>query len=245
MGKNRIGAIIQTRMGSTRLPGKVMLELSGRPVIYHVIDRVLESKLIDLIVIATTTSEKDDSLEEAVRNYHPRAAVYRGSEEDVLDRYYQAACTFGLDTVVRITSDCPLIEPEVSDRVIARFLSGDYDYVSNVGHRTYPRGLDTEVFSFAALERAWREAGLQSEREHVTPFIRSHPEVFRLGEVKSEADYSFHRWTLDTIEDWQFIQEVYSSLYRGSSYFSWREVLGLLALRPEISLINAHVPQKA
>ncbi|NPV91584.1 MAG: glycosyltransferase family protein [Firmicutes bacterium] len=231
-------------MGSSRLPGKVMLDLCGRPVIHHVIDRVLESRLIDMIVIATTVDKKDDVLVVAVNNYHPRVVSFRGSEDDVLERYYQAAREYGIDTIVRITSDCPLIEPEVIDDVVRRFADGEYDYVSNVGDRSFPRGLDTEVFSFSALERAWREAVLPSEREHVTPYIRNHKDRFPSAEVSSSADYSSYRWTLDTIEDWRFIQVVYNELYQGKSYFHWLTVLEVLGDKPEIVKINADVQQK-
>lgn len=240
----KTGAIIQARMGSTRLPGKVMLDLCGRPVIHHVIDRVLESRLLNLVVIATTDLDKDDVLAMAVNNYHPKIVLFRGSEEDVLDRYYQAAKHFGIETVVRITSDCPLIDPEVIDLVIDKYNTGRYDYVSNVGTRTYPRGLDTEVFSRSALEEAWLRASLPGDREHVTPYLRDNPGRFRISEVTSAVDYSDYRWTLDTPEDWRFVQEAYSVLYRDNGVFSWKEVLELLKARPELARINAHVQQK-
>ncbi|MGE5396032.1 MAG: cytidylyltransferase domain-containing protein [Chitinophagales bacterium] len=241
---NKIGAIIQTRMGSTRLPGKVMLNLCGKPVIHHVIDRVLQSKYIEQVIIATTVDERDRIIVDAVRGYHSRATTFRGSEEDVLDRYYQAAVENALETVVRITSDCPLIDPGVSDLVVSRYLEGNFDYVSNTIERTYPRGLDTEAFSFQSLEKAWKEANRPEEREHVTPYIWRYPEKFRLGSVVSEVDFSGHRWTLDTVEDWEFIQAVYNYLYQGSNDFLLPEVLALLNTRPELTGINANVEQK-
>ncbi|MGE5370806.1 MAG: cytidylyltransferase domain-containing protein [Solirubrobacterales bacterium] len=244
MSKNVV-AIIQTRMGSTRLPGKVLLDLCGRPVIYHVIDRVLQSRHINRIVIATTVEPGDDVIVKTIDGYHPNVSVFRGSQDDVLDRYYQAASQSNADLVVRITSDCPLIDPVITDSVIDAYSRGAYSYVSNIGERSFPRGLDTEVFSFAALETAWRDARLPDEREHVTPFIRNHPERFPAFNLASPIDCSRYRWTLDTSDDWAFIKAIYQRLYQGNSYFEYEAVLRLLEQHPELAGLNAHVQQKA
>lgn len=241
----KIAAIIQTRMGSTRLPGKVMMNLCGKPVIHHVIERVLMSAHIDEVVIATTVETGDEVIVRAVDGYHPRVKVFRGSAEDVLDRYYQSAKRAGADIVVRITSDCPLIDPVTSDSVIEHFLNGNFEYASNIGERSFPRGLDTEVFSFSALETAWKEAKKSEEREHVTPFIRNHPERFAAFNLASPTDHSGYRWTLDTAEDWILILKVYEYLYKDTSYFAYEEVLRLFEHHPELAQINQHIIQKA
>ena len=169
---------------------------------------------------------------------------FQGSENDVLDRYYQAALAFGAEAIVRITSDCPLIEPEIIDRVVSEFLSHypDADYVCNVLPRTFPRGLDVEVMSFEALKRAWHEDNNPAWREHVTQYIQRHPEIFRIRNVASEVDYSHMRWTVDTPEDLIFVRKIYE--YFGHDNFSWKDVLHLLKLHPEWLEINRHIQQK-
>ena len=152
------------------------------------------ARTVDDLVVATSSAATDDAVESFCA---ARGIACYGSEEDVLDRYYHAARQRAATVVMRITADCPLIDPEVIDRCISHFLAGSYDYVSNISPPTFPDGLDVEVFSFASLERAWREARWQSEREHVTPYIRNHPELFRIGNVQSGEDYSHRRWTVD------------------------------------------------
>ena len=165
-------------MGSTRLPGKVLMELEGKPLLQRVVERVKRAKKIDEIIIATTKNKEDKKLTEFAEKLKVKS--YAGSEDDVLDRYYQAAKKFGAENIVRITSDCPLIDPEIVDDIISYYLNNDFDYVSNTISPTYPDGLDTEVFSFKALERAWKEAKKGFEREHVTPYINRHPEIRKL-----------------------------------------------------------------
>ncbi|PKP51251.1 MAG: acylneuraminate cytidylyltransferase [Candidatus Altiarchaeales archaeon HGW-Altiarchaeales-3] len=170
--------------------------------------------------------------------------MFRGSEDDVLDRYYKAAKEVNADVVVRMTSDCPLIDPKVSDKVIETFLNNHCDYCSNCLKRTYPQGLDTEVFSFEALEEAWKEAGEYYQREHVTPYIHENPGKFKLLTVSNDKDLSHLRWTLDTIEDFNFINEIYKRLYNEEKIFYIEDILKILDKEPELIEINKHIKQK-
>lgn len=235
-------AIIQARRGSTRLPGKVLKDLGGQTVLARVLARLRPARLIDELLVATTHAPADDTI---VSECHRcSVAVFRGDEHDVLDRYYQAAKTAAADVVVRITSDCPLIDPEISDHTIAEFSKAHPDYASNSLLRSYPRGLDTEVMSIAALSRAWQEARNPHEREHVTPYLYEHPEKFKILSVTADADYSRQRWTLDTPEDLEFVRSIYAR-FSGNAIFSWRDVLRLLEREPELLKINGAVMQKA
>lgn len=240
----KIGAIVQARMGSTRLSGKVMKDLEGKTVLKHVIERVKQSKLIDEIIIATTTHERDAVIESEALRCGVKA--FSGSEDDVLSRYYYAAKENNLDVVVRITSDCPLIDPKVLDEVIQCYVNYDYDIVSNAGSdlskRTYPRGLDTEVFSFKVLEKSFANAKETYQREHVTPYI--YEKSSRIYYYKNDIDYSRHRWTLDTDEDYKFISEIYKHLYHGEHDFYLSDIVKLLETKQELFDINAHIEQK-
>lgn len=244
MINKKIVVIIQARMGSTRLPGKVMKKILGKEVILHDIDRVKQIKNLDKIVIATTTKKDDDVIFEIVKNYNPDVGIFRGSEDDVLDRYYKAAKEFNAKVVVRITSDCPLIDPNISDKVIDTFLNNDCDYCSNTLKQTYPRGLDTEVFSFEALERAWKEAKENYQREHVTPYLYENPEKFKLLNVSNDDDLSHLRWTLDTPDDFKFISEIYKRLYNKEKMFYMEDILKVLDKEPELIEINKNIKQK-
>ncbi len=237
----KVVVIIQAHMGSTRLPGKVLEDIGGQSMLARTVRRASRAALADEVVVATTTEPRDEII---VRECAALGvAVFRGSEDDVLDRYYQAARAHSAEAVVRVTSDCPLLDPEVTDQVIRVFLEGDCDYASSGLVRTYPRGLDTEAFSFAALEAAWREATEAAHRAHVTPYIYLTTGRFRLREVTCEADYSRYRWTVDMPEDLAFVRAVYDRLGRDGD-FSWREVLALVEREPELVTINAHVEQK-
>jgi spore coat polysaccharide biosynthesis protein SpsF len=238
----KIAAIVQARMGSTRLPGKVLMDLGGETVLARVVRRLRRARLIDEIVVATTNSAADQSIVRECQRLPAR--VFRGEENDVLDRYYQAAQRIGADGIVRITSDCPLIDPEITDNTIRAFLERRPDYASNVLQRTYPRGLDTEVMTRDALARAWREARLSYQRAHVTPYIYENPDWFDILTIRGDADYSSHRWTLDTAEDLAFIRAVYSRMDNDDSV-SWRDVLGLLDQEPDLVALNRDVMQKA
>ncbi len=234
-------AIIQARMGSTRLPGKVLKDLCGETVLARVVNRIRRATLLNKVVVATSVQPADDAiLQECGRL---SVACFRGHEADVLDRYYRAAEKFSADAIVRITSDCPLIDPEVSDKTIRAFLEQHPDYASNVLERRYPRGLDTEVMTFAALETARREARDPHQREHVTPFLYQHPERFRLVSVTGDRDYSHYRWTLDTVEDLEFLRSVYRRRAEASDP-AWQDVLRILEREPDLAAINEHVKQK-
>lgn len=233
-------AVIQARMGSTRLSGKVMLEISGKPVLWHVINRVSKSKLIDWLVVATTTNCEDDTIEKFCNQIH--IPVYRGSEDDVLDRYYQCARKFDIENIVRITADCPLHDSSVIDLVIERYRQGNYDYVSNIDPPTYPDGIDVEVFSFQALDSAWRDASLVSEREHVTPYIRKHGDIFKISNVTNKENLSSYRWTLDQAEDFEFIQKIYRKFKESNvDEFYMKDIIGLLEKNPELISINSAI----
>ena len=240
----KVVAIIQARMGSTRLPGKVMKEILGKPVILWDLDRVSFSKLIDEIVVAIPYGKENDVIVDTIKEYNDKIVTTRGSENDVLDRYYQAAVQTNTDVVVRITSDCPLIDPVVVDNVIEQFLNNDCDYCSNSLTRTYPRGLDTEVFSFKALEEAWNEATKDYEREHVTPYIIENPDKFKLLNVANDVDLSHLRWTMDTKKDYMFIEAIYKKIIPVKKIFFMGDVLDLFNHEPELIDINKHIVQK-
>ena len=239
----RIIAIIQARMGSTRLPGKVLLDLAGEPMLARDMHRLSRAQALNEVVVATTIKSTDDAIVALCqeRNW----PCFRGSEADVLDRYYRAAQEYQADVVVRVTSDCPLIEPEVVDRVVREFLERqpEIDYASNTApERTFPRGLDTEVMSFEALARAWREDKNPAWREHVTLYIRRHPELFKTYGVINDEDLSYMRWTVDTPEDLTLVRRIYEHFRHNQ--FSWREVLTVLAQYPEWLEINRDIQQK-
>jgi len=239
----KVVAIIQARMGSTRLPGKVLMDICGKTMLARGHDRVKRARMINEVVVATTDQKKDDILE----NYCIANGwnYFRGSQDDVLDRYYLAAKEHHADAVVRITSDCPLIDHNVIDRVIECFLlkRDEADYASNLlPLRTYPRGLDTEVMSFEALERAWKEDDDPRTREHVTQFIVSNPSKFKLIGVTNPRDFSYMRWTVDVPEDLELVRRVYSHFWE--SDFGWNDVVDLLLARPELLELNRSVKQK-
>jgi spore coat polysaccharide biosynthesis protein SpsF len=239
----RVVAIIQARMGSSRLPGKVMRDLAGEPMLARVVRRTSRAARIDHVVVATTTDTSDDPVARLCAEQG--WGTFRGSRDDVLDRYYRAALAHDAGAIVRITSDCPLIDPPLVDRVIERFLRRPpvLDYCSNVyPERTYPRGLDTEVVSISALERSWMEDRNPALREHVTQYILRHPDLFSIGGIRHETDLSAHRWTVDTPEDYSFVQQIYHHF--GHDQFSWSEVLAYLEEHPEIVAINRDVRQK-
>jgi spore coat polysaccharide biosynthesis protein SpsF len=237
----KIVAIVQARMGSSRLPRKVLKDLGGATVLDRVLNRLGRSWLIQESVVATTIEPADDAIVEHCERTGRK--VFRGSEQDVLDRYYQAAKYVNADVVVRITSDCPVIDPEVTDATVHAFLDRHADYASNVLVRTYPRGLDTEVMTVQALERAWRESTKPYQREHVTPYIYENPQEFKLHGIENDTDCSRHRWTVDTPEDLQLLRAIYER-FGGRDDFGWREVLKLVESDPSLAEINRHIAQK-
>ncbi len=234
-----IAAIVQVRMASTRLPEKAMLDISGKPLIWHVVNRLKKSKKLEKIIIATTTNKEDNVISKFSEK--EGLSCFRGSVDDVLDRFHQAAKKFNVDKIVRITADCPLIDPGILDEVIKHFENDKYDYVSNVRPPTYPDGLDVEVFSFISLEKAWTEAKLASEREHVTPYIWKHPEIFKIKNIRYKKDLSKLRWCVDNLEDLKFIRMVYKMLYKEGKIFNMNDVLALLEKHPEIAKINEKI----
>ena len=236
----KVVAVVQARMGSTRLPGKVLKDLGGETVLARVVNRLRQTRLIPELLVATTDQPADDAVVQECRRCS--VAVFRGDQEDVLDRYFRAAQWAKADVVVRITADCPLIDPEITDKTIAAFLETRPDYASNALVLTYPRGLDTEVMTFAALEQAWREARKLYEREHVTPYIYEHPAEFKLLSVTDDADHSGHRWTVDTAEDLELVRAIYARL---PDTFRWRDVLALLEQEPALMDLNRSIMQKA
>src|SRR5665213_460225 len=233
----RTVAIVQARMGSTRFPKKVMQLIDGVPMIGILLERLSNARQIHEIVLATSEDPRNGPLCEYVRSIGYR--VFRGSEQDVLDRYYVAAGEAAAETVVRITGDCPLIDPVVVDAIIAKFAHSNLDYVSNVSPPTFPDGLDTEVFTFSALERAWRHATSPSAREHVTSYIRESGE-FSCGNFANSIDVSKERWTVDEPEDLELIRAIFHK-FEPRHDFGWREIMDLCDQSPELFNVNRHL----
>jgi spore coat polysaccharide biosynthesis protein SpsF len=240
----RIKAFIQARMGSTRLPGKVLKTVLGRPLLDFLVERLSQSREINDIVILTSNQPEDDKI--ALFCQEKNLSCFRGSEDDVLDRFYQAALQTNPEGIVRITSDCPLTDPDIIDQVIREFRQ-EYpkiDYVSNSMERTFPRGLDVEVFSFKALEKAFQNASRPEEREHVTVYLYRHPKQFHLKNVAHFPSLAHHRWTVDTIEDFTLIRLILENLYPRNPQFRLKDVLDLLKEHADWILLNAHIKQK-
>jgi len=229
-------AILQARMSSSRFPGKVLLELFGRPMLARQIDRVRRAEMIDRLVIATSNQAEDSAIEDLCREIGLKC--FRGSLDDVLDRFFQCARSQDPDHVVRLTGDCPLADPAIIDRVVRFHLGGDFDYTSNVLEPTWPDGLDVEVMKFRCLADAHAEAELPSEREHATSFIYKRPERYRLGSVTQAEDQSSVRLTVDEPEDFQMVSEIYETLYPRNPAFGLDDVMDLLTKTPEILGLN-------
>lgn len=236
----KVVAIIQARMGSTRLPGKMLMKLAGKPVVQQVYERVVAVRGIEKVILATTTDAKDDLL--ADHCHRTGIFVFRGSSDDVLDRFYQAAKQECADIVMRFTGDCPFLDPSESERVLRLFLDDEWcDYASNVDPPFLPDGLDTEVISFTALQSAWQMARDIPDREHVTLFIRRHPGIFRLKSLKGYLDLSAHRWTIDEKRDYDFLNAVAMRLAEKGKYGCLNEILELLAADPGLLEINRDI----
>lgn len=235
----KVLAILQARVSSSRLPGKVLLPILGEPMLFRQIERIHRAKRIEQLVVATSTDASDDVLasECATRGIY----CFRGSLDDVLDRYYHAALGFQPANVVRLTGDCPLTDPELIDRVIGFHLQGAYDFVSNAINPTFPDGLDAVIFRFHILEQAWREARLPSEREHVSLFMKNRPERYRIANYEGSPDRSDMRWTVDEPSDFEFVQSVYSHLYPDKPDFGSEDIYHLLEQRPELQRINSSI----
>jgi len=264
----RTVAIIQARMGSSRLPGKVLLDINGKPMLVHVVERTKQAQTIDQIIIATSSEREDDPIVELClsKGYN----FYRGSSFDLLDRYYQAAKQYEAEIIVRITADCPLIDPEVIDLTVNAFLGIEkgrpelfqelspkaskyekiifpYDFAANrlppPWGRTFPIGLDTEVCTLQALETAWQEAFAPHQREHVMPFFYENPERFQILLVNHDIDYGALRWTVDTSEDLELIRKIFS-FFDNRGNFSWLDILDLINKEPSLKNINSQVKHK-
>ncbi len=237
----KIITVIQARRGSSRLPDKVLKEVQGTPLLLKMIERVQTSQLKGQIVVATTLEETDDAIAQLCDLNQIQS--FRGHSTDLLDRHYQAAIQYGAEAVVKIPSDCPLIDAEIIDQVLQYFIShsAEFDYVSNLHPATWPDGNDVEVMHMATLEKAWKEASKDFEREHTTPYIWENPGKFKIGSVLWDAgkDYSTsHRWTLDYPEDFELIKKVYEELYPQNPQFKLEDILHLLQQKPDIADIN-------
>lgn len=245
----KVVVIVQARMKSTRLPAKVLLDLGGATALQRCLDRALRIEGIDNVVVATSTDSEDNIIERVAHRLG--YGVFRGSERDVLSRYHLAAHSMKADVIVRCTSDCPLLDPVLSSKVVcalidSRGTSQPFDYVSNVVERRLPRGLDTEVFTIEALDRAHQEATEASEREHVTAYLYRRPQMFRCGSVVSPElpDLSSHRWTLDTLEDYVFLSSLFESFGPSIAQAPTQAIVAFLQERPDLICLNAHVAQK-
>lgn len=234
-------AVMQTRIGSTRFPGKVMKEISGKTLIEIEAKRILNSKLITELVIATTTNPEDNRIEDLANNLQIKC--FRGSETDLLDRHFKVAKLMNADAVIKIPSDCPLIDSAIIDKVIAFYIDylPEYDYVSNLHPPTYPDGNDIEIMSYQALEKAWYEADFLYQREHTTPYIYENPDKFKIANIEWESglDYSKEiRLTIDYPEDYDFIKAIYEDLYPQNEYFSYEDIIELLNKKSDLKNIN-------
>lgn len=239
-----VNAIIQARCGSTRFPNKVFALIDGKPLLWHVVNRLKYATKIDDIIVATTVSEKDDKIEEWCNenNVH----CFRGSEENVLNRYYSASQAFPSDYVVRITADDPFKEPKVIDAVISKLIEEGYDHVTNNLPPSFPEGLDCEAFKKTALDRSEKEAETAFEREHVTQYIYHHPEIFKIGNVSSPKDLSYLRWTVDKDVDFEMVKAVYAHRNpTNKGIMLMDEILEILEANPEIEKINSEVERSA
>ncbi len=229
-------AILQARMSSTRLPGKVLKPLIGEPMLFRQIERLMRCKEFDHLIVATSTSDSDDLLADECEKRG--VECFRGSLDDVLERFYRSIKTYNPRNIVRLTGDCPLADPFLIDDVIRFYKEGDYDYVCNCDPPTFPDGLDVEVMNYASLEVSFESASIRSEREHVTLYIRSHAEKFKIGNYLAITDRSSLRWTVDEPEDFIFVEAVYNELYEKKPEFTTNDILELLESTPSLIKLN-------
>lgn len=242
-------AIIQARMGSSRLPEKVLLKINEKPMLYYVLKQTKSSKYVDDVIIATSTNSDDDPIIKFCKENNIK--YFRGSEENVLDRYYQCAKKYNLDPIIRITSDCPLIDPNVIDLVFSKFENNTFDYVSNNiakingkwfdSECNFPQGMTVEISTFYALEKAWKEAKKPSEYEHVFPYIQFNPEIFKIQNVTYFEDLSNIRCTVDRKEDLEFVQEIYKRIPKNINYVKIKDIKEIINKNPELLDINSHI----
>jgi len=230
-------AIIQARMGSKRLPGKVLRPIIGKPMLAHLLDRLSYAKRIDLIVVATSVGRADDPIADLAENLD--LTCFRGSEADVMDRVYQAALAYDADPIVRITADCPLLDPTIIDHVINEFFENSADLALNSFRETYPDGLDVEVFSLEALARCWQVAPEGPLREHLYSYILKNPNQFEVHHVLHKENLKAHCWSVDDEVDFEFVEKVFTELHEDGRVFLMNDVLDLLERRPHLRAINA------
>jgi spore coat polysaccharide biosynthesis protein SpsF len=230
--------ILQARVSSTRLPGKVLKPILGVPMLMRQMERIRRSSRMNMCIVATSLDERDEAIEQlCITN---GITYFRGSLDNVLDRFYQAALEYVPKHIVRLTGDCPVIDPEIIDKTIDFHINGGFDYTSNALEPTFPDGMDVEVFTFISLEKAFNEASLPSHKEHVTPFIYEQSNRFKLGSYKNEKDLSGLRWTVDELDDFNLVEKIYEALYPQNPYFSLGDILELINNNPELKSINTH-----
>jgi len=232
-----IVAIIQARMGSNRLPGKVMKMIKGKPLLHYVLNQLQHSKFLEKIIVATTNLEEDDIIEKFVLK--EGFDCFRGNSKNVLDRYYHCAKSNSISSILRITADCPLIDPNLVDSVIKKFENEKFDYVSNAFPRTFPYGTEVEIFSFNSLKISWEKAVKPSEKEHVTPYIKNHPEIFKIGNIESDKNLSDYRWTVDRIEDLELVKQIIIKINK--KFILTEDILKLIQKEPQLKEINNNI----
>lgn len=237
----RVNAIIEARMGSTRLPGKTMLPILGKPSIELLIERLRLARKIDTIILATTTNSEDDVIESFCKKN--KVICFRGSSSDVLGRVYNAAKKYNTDVVVEVTGDCPLLDPWLIDKCIDMFLKSDYDYLSNFIKQSYPPGIDVQIFSFRVLEEINKLVKAEKFREHVTLYILKHPEKYRMHNVPAPPEFFYPDWhlELDEQKDYELIEKIYEALYFNNPHFTTMDIINLLKANPDWLKINADV----
>lgn len=236
--------IIQARMGSTRLPGKVMMKLKGKSMLEQLINRLRNCINVDDIIVATSVEEKDDSIEQECKRINVNC--FRGSEDNVLSRYYYAAKESNADVIIRITADCPVMDYKIIDNMLEKFMKSNTDYMSNfdILENTFPRGMDVEIISKNALDKTYKEATQEFEKEHVTPYIYRNPDKFILMGYSNSRDLSNYRFTVDTKEDFELIQIIYDNLYDFNKEFSMEDIVDFIDRNPNLKHINEYVKQK-
>ncbi len=240
MVKKEVVAIVQARRGSSRFPDKVIKEIAGKPMLFHVLRRVKNAELASKVVLATTTDPRDKLLANIAKA--AGTETYFGNTDDVLDRYYQAAKKFRAANILRVTADCPVTDPSIIDSVIRKFSNAKCEYASNAW--AFPEGLGVEVFTFDALKKAWTEAKLISEREHVTPYMWKNPRLFKLAEFKGKPNFPHLRLTVDYEVDLKLVAKLYHHLFESNPFFGYHDILSLLERYPKLSQINRGIPRR-
>ena len=238
MNNKKATVIIQARTQSTRLPNKVLALINDNPLIWYIIERLKSCETIEQIILATSNREEDKKLIEIANDC--KILSFVGDEKDVLSRFYQAALKFNADPIIRITGDCPLVDPYLLDKMLGFYLENGYDFVSNTIIPTYPDGLDIEIFSFKSLRKTFNEAKLKSEKEHVTPYIWKNPGIFQLYNYRNKEELSNYRWTVDEQLDLELIRQIYSN-FKPKIIFSFQDVIEMGKLNPQIFKINEKI----